>query len=495
MIGRIILLMLVAFSGEAAREAAADGAPPGRTLVLGGTEFRGNHSLASAYLLDQLASRPGDPLDSAAMERDLAAVSLAYARNGHPHAAITPAEFRMESDSVRRVISIDEGPRVTVAGLRFSGNRTTKHRVMARLTGLAAPAAFDSRRVELAVKRLVKSGLFASALPPHLEASPGAGPGEEVLVFTVMERPYHGLYGAVGYSQPEGSERGWLAGALSLSLSNIAGTARAFKLDWERPRRENSRLELGYTEPWVLGYPLSAELGAGHRVEDSSYVQTRASALLVVSLGENFSAGFGGGLERVVPGTSQSVGRSLKYSSLWQLRADLRNDDRMGTGLWASTRLEYGRKRYSRPEAQHTLARVWGDAGFLARVWRRLFAYTGLHGRAVSSGEHPVPRPDQFPLGGAGSLRGYFEEQFVADQVAWGTAELRLAADRALSFHPFWDAGYYWDGGRGQRGIRHGYGLGFRLETRIGRVAVDYGLGRDDGLMDGKIHLLLGSEF
>ncbi len=212
-----------------------------------------------------------------------------------------------------------------------------------------------------------------------------------------------------------------------------------------------------------------------------------------MSLGGSIGAGFGGGLERVAPGQAQTVGRSVKYSSLWELRADFRG--REGTGAWSSARLEYGRKRYSQPETQHTVARVWGDGGLLAMLRRGVYGFWGLHGRAVASGEEPVPRSDQFPLGGAGSLRGYFEDQFFADQVAWGNLELRLAADRALSFHPFWDAGYYWDGARNQRGIRHGYGFGFRLDTRIGRVEVDYGLGRDDGFLDGKVHLKVGGEF
>lgn len=478
--------------------AAADGGGmgpgTGRALVLGRTEFRGNSALSSAYLSDQLWTRPGDLLDSAALSKDLTRISRAYANNGYPHATVKAASFRLGLDSVHRVIAVDEGSRVMVAGLRFAGNSVTRDAAMARLAGLAAPAAFDSRLVEAAADRLGKSNLFSEVGAPYLESSP-AGPDQEVLVFTVKEKPYHAVYGALGYSQPEGSEDGWLAGALSLSLLNIGGTARAFKLDWERPRRDNSRLEMSYSEPWALGLPVSLELEAAHRVEDSSYVQTGAGAMLIVSLGENLSAGFGGSMERVVPGQAQTVGRSLKYSTLWRVVADLRDRDRGGEGAWAAARLEYGRKRYSQPETEHTVARLWGDGGWLARLYGIVGGYCGLHGRAVVSGETPVPRPDQFYMGGAGSLRGYFEGQFVADHLAWGTLESRLAVDRSLTLHSFWDVGYYWDGVRGLRGIRHGYGFGFRISTKIGRVEVDYGLGSEDGLTDGKIHIIAGSEF
>jgi outer membrane protein insertion porin family len=467
---------------------------PAPDLIVGRTEIRGNRAISTAYLVERLATKPGDRLDSAALARDLSAISLAYAMNGYPHASAVAAEFRLESDMVHRVIAVDEGPRVTVTGIRFVGNAVTRGNVMARMSQLAVPTTFDSRKVSQAIKRLEKSGLFAEVGTPYLAAT-SQGPGNEVLVCPVKEMPYHSLYGAMGYSQPEGSDKGWLAGALSISLANIAGTARSFELKWQRPRRDNSRLEMKYREPWILGFPVSSELEASHRVEDSSYVQTRAGALLVISLGDNLNAGFGGSLDRVVPGQAQQVGRSLKYSSLWQLSVDFRESGPSTEGLWASTRLEYGRKRYPQSNVQHTVARIWGDGGLLLKARPKVLAYGGFHGRAAVSGEKPVPRPDQFAMGGAGSLRGYFEDQFLADQVAWSSIELRLIADRALAFHTFWDAGYYWDGFRGQRGIRHGLGFGFRLATRIGRVEVDYGLGRDDGPLDGKIHLLAGSDF
>ncbi len=489
-----LTLLAVGLSAMAGACPPGPGGAVGSGLVLGRTEFQGNANLSSEYLSGYLISRPGDILDSLLVQRDLASVSLAYARNGYPHAAVYVEGYRLERDSICRTMVIDEGPRVTLSEIRFYGNGITRAGTAARIAGLKLPEPFDSRRVKTAVIRLERSGLFERVYPPYLELG-GRGYGQEILAIRVSERPYHSIYGALGYQQAEGSGNGWLAGALRLSLANIAGTARSFTLHWQRPRRENSRLELGYAEPFVLGLPVSAELEVGHRVEDSSYVQTTASAVLSVTMSENLILGIGGGLERVVPGQTQIVARSQKYSSRWQFKADFREGGGRGKGAWLSGRLDYGRKRYPQKGDQHTVAKVHGDGEWLASLWTGLDAFCGLHGRAVVSGESPVPRTDQFVMGGAGSLRGYFEDQFMADQVAWGGAEIRLAADRALSFHPFWDAGYYWDGSRGQRGIRHGYGFGFRLATRVGRVEVDYGLGRDDGLLDGKVHLILSSDF
>lgn len=463
-------------------------------LVLGRTEFRGNANISSQYLAECLNSRPGDRLDSLLNRSDLVSISLAYARNGYPHAAVTMASFWMERDSIHRAILIDEGPRVTISDIRFYGNKTTKPGVAARLAGLSLPQPFDSRRVDASLSRLERSGLFQMVYPPYLELS-DKGQGYEVLAIGVSERPYHSIQGVLGYQQPQGEGRGWLAGALRLALSNIAGTARSFELRWQRPRRENSRLEMAYAEPFVLGFPLGAQIEATHRVEDSTFVQTTTGLVFSLALGDNVTIGWGAGLERVVPGPALAVLRSLKYSARWQISSEFEGRSRKDRRALVAAKLDYGRKRYQDTGAQHTVARIQIDGQATSKLWKSFDAFCGMHGRAVASGERPVPRPEQYAMGGAASLRGYYEDEFMADQVAWGRLELRWSADRMLSAHPFWDVGYFWDGSRGLEGIRQGYGFGFRLASKIGRIEIDYGLGRNDGLLDGKVHLLVGSDF
>jgi len=232
-----------------------------------------------------------------------------------------------------------------------------------------------------------------------------------------------------------------------------------------------------------------------HRVEDSTYTQSTARLVLRIPLAGPVTAGFGGGLDRAVPGTSQTIKRSLTYSSHWSLAADLRGTGPAPSGAWGGLALDYGRKRYYAPAASLGITRLSFDLEHRIRVLADQHLYAGAHGRAVASSERPVPRPDQYPLGGARSLRGYFEEQFIANQVAWANVEYQLVPQERLWFYPFFDAGYYFDRDRGLRGIRTGYGAGLRVGTGIGQLDLDYGLGRDDRPLDGKVHLSLRTEF
>ncbi len=470
-----------------------DSIPP--TPIAGRAYFLGNQHLSSAYLADRLSTRPGDPLDSLGLARDLMSLAQTYAENGYPHANISLSRLEIDSGAVDRWFSIEEGPRVILVGTYFRGNRATRPQTLIRLAGLLLPRTFNSREIEAVVRRLSESGLFLEPPSYWLEAVPGNRGSEESIVFQVKERPYHRVFGALGYQQSPERRTGRIVGALSLSLDNIAGTARSFQFDWSRPRPENSALVMRYTEPWILGYPLSGRLEGEHCIEDSSFVRSRINLLLALSWEGHLTMGVGGGLERVVPGQARLVEQSMKYSLLWHLGLDY---GLRGTGrdhFSAGLKVDYGRKRYRRSQKENTVARLWLDGQGSKRLWPFISFSQGAHARAVVSHEKPVPRPEQFTLGGAGSLRGYFEDQFIADQVAWERSELQLIADRRLAFHLFGDVGYFWDGARGLRGIKAGYGGGFRLSTNIGQVRLDYGWGEGDGLWDGKIHLMVDSRF
>ena len=111
-----------------------------------------------------------------------------------------------------------------------------------------------------------------------------------------------------------------------------------------------------------------------------------------------------------------------------------------------------------------------------------------------------------FTLGGSESLRGYREDQFRGTVVALASLEYRLLLGRVSRIFPFVDLGYYYrpcttaaeDDGyrvRTESDIVVGYGFGLRVDSRAGVLGLDYGLGRGDGVRDGKVHLRMENLF
>jgi outer membrane protein assembly factor BamA len=122
----------------------------------------------------------------------------------------------------------------------------------------------------------------------------------------------------------------------------------------------------------------------------------------------------------------------------------------------------------------------------------------GLHGRQVKSNEKYISVSDLFRFGGTSSLRGYREEEFWGEKIAWLNLEYRyLLAPRSRVFL-FFDGGYFYQKDREQKVIedyKFGYGFGFRIETRLGVIGIDYGLGEGRGLTSGLVHVGLTNKF
>ncbi len=100
-------------------------------------------------------------------------------------------------------------------------------------------------------------------------------------------------------------------------------------------------------------------------------------------------------------------------------------------------------------------------------------------------------------LGGANSLRGSRENQFAGNFIAWMNLEYRYIIGKLSRIYVFNDWGYY----RRETAFdetgnwNYGYGAGVRLETRAGIIGIDYGLGKGDAPVEGKIHFRLRTEF
>ena len=122
------------------------------------------------------------------------------------------------------------------------------------------------------------------------------------------------------------------------------------------------------------------------------------------------------------------------------------------------------------------------------------------------SDEEVPPLFELFPLGGSESLRGYREDQFRGTVVGLGSLEYRLLLGRVSRIFPFIDVGYCHRPYKGatlddgyvvriESDIAIGYGFGLRIDSRAGVLGMDYGLGRGDGIGEGKVHLRMENVF
>jgi outer membrane protein insertion porin family len=146
-----------------------------------------------------------------------------------------------------------------------------------------------------------------------------------------------------------------------------------------------------------------------------------------------------------------------------------------------------------------SVQRLTIDCDFYLTTLMRQVLAMGVHGRRVQGGN--IDESDMYRFGGAATLRGYRENQFLGTDVVWTNTEYRFLVGRRSFFYGFFDTGYYLhpaDAGRNiprMEAFKFGYGVGIRVDTPLGNMGVSFALGKGDTFGTAKIHVGLINDF
>jgi outer membrane protein assembly factor BamA len=114
--------------------------------------------------------------------------------------------------------------------------------------------------------------------------------------------------------------------------------------------------------------------------------------------------------------------------------------------------------------------------------------------------EDSVPRWDEIAVGGANSLRGYREDQFLTLGSTILQGEWRLKQDnRGSALYAFADAGFIQEDGHRLSDLFDqfllGTGLGIRQAKGPGILSLEYGIPKGSSPLEGRLHLRLDAVF
>jgi outer membrane protein insertion porin family len=483
----------------------------GPLVRIGRIGMEGQERLGRRFLENLMELRPGRIFRADLLEADLDRLLTAYENEGYPYAQVRISDLHLTGeDRLDFRLFIEEGPRVRIEAIAPRGNTITRDEVIAREMGIGQGDLYNARTVGRARSRLQRLGFFRRV--GEIEVLPGERPGWVILSVPVEEGRTNRIDGVVGYQPASGAEEGYFTGLVDLSFRNLMGTGRRVEASWNRRDPLSSRLRFGYQEPWLLGLPLTVGGYVQQINQDSSYAQTSLGLESESYLGQSLVAGVLFGSERVIPDSrgGQGLPRSQTYWAGLRLELDVRDDPlapREG-GRYTTT----ARHRFKKNRATETYQPVRQDVQsteFTASVeqYRELFRHQVLalsvHLGEIRSDEQTVPLNEQFKMGGARTLRGYREEQFHGSRILWANLEYRTMLGRRSWAFLFLDGGHYFyrreDPLTGElqeiSDEKAAYGIGLRVESRLGVMGVDYGLGEGDGLTEGKVHFGVINEF
>jgi len=481
----------------------------GRQSIIGAIRVHGV-TLFTDDVADEFTSRVGDPLSPELLESDIDALLARYEKAAHPLARCSVESLDARAgetvDSIEVAIVVDEGPKVAVDEMRVEGNKETRSDVILRESRMASGDPYDPVKVDAFRRNLLKLNIFSSVDEPILYRRDQ----HDGLLIRVREGSTNSFDGVIGYIPGSAGQTGYVTGLASVIMRNLFGTGRKLQLRWQKEDPLSQEIQARYMEPWVMGLPFNMEGGFLQRQQDSSYVQRTLDARVEAMPAENLTAGLSITSQQVIPSIDSSYQSPIPGSSTLALGGDFQYDTRsdpINPISGARYRIAYslGRKHASASavtglgSGSWTMQRLMLDVNLYLQVVRRQVLAFGLHGYDVRGGG--IGESDMFRFGGATTLRGYRENQFLGAEVAWTNTEYRFVLERRSYFFLFFDTGYYSrpadevQAEPSAAALKYGYGIGVRVDTALGNIGVSFALGQGDTFSTAKIHVNILNEF
>ena len=338
---------------------------------------------------------------------------------------------------------------------------------------------------------------------------PGKTPEEVVLVIKLKEQKTGRAGVGAGYSSLNG-----IVGFVNLSQNNFRGEGKRVYLKTEFGGVQT--YEVGYSDPWFRGRPqsLSVDLFNTTYVRDlyssgntlTEYDETRK--------GGTFSLG-----KRIRRDVDATVSFSDESISLDPTNSNASEPVGIDNGRLQTLSFNLDKdtrdNRFSPTSGAHDSLMVQTTGGLLkgsnqytkyVLSMRRYYAISHDRktvfavqavGGDTTVGEGFVPVYDMYAVGGSRTIRGYEEREFLGTKVFYSNFEIRHKIANKFSVVGFYDTGSAWGTDYNRKHIsmdmKSGFGIGIRLKTPLGPVAIDYG--KATNRSDGNTYINFGSSF
>jgi outer membrane protein insertion porin family len=482
----------------------------GKPSVVRKIEFDGCMNLSSAELHSIMQIQEGELLIPHVLEQDIQSILKRYESKGYPLTKISVKSIvfddTAEEMSASIYLGIDEGKALRITEMRIDGNRSTKDNVIIREARLNANESFNDELLERIKRRLEHLQLFSSVSLPELYLTETEQAG---LLVRVVEGNQNIFDGVLGYVPSSGTNSsGYITGLVNISLRNLFGTGRKLSARWYQENKSSQEIELHYFEPWVASFPVNLQLGFFQRRQDSTFVRLQYDLAAELMATEEFSLGISFSQNGVYPtkgyGTlvmpesrTTSLGAYVKYDSRDNVVTP-------ASGILYITEYQTGSKRTSVSEyfplaSRNSTHRIVFDLSYYLSTFVHQVVAAELHIREFKSGS--MDMSDLFRLGGASTLRGYREGQFIGSRLVWSNLEYRFLIAPRSFFYGFVDAGYLVRPAiekiqmTSSEQSKIGYGIGVRLDSALGLIGVSFAFGEGDTFSTSKIHIRLMNEF
>lgn len=475
--------------------------------------FSGNTIFSATELADAIPLRVQEPYSPAKGRASWARIVELYREHGFAYAA---ADVEMRKNDAEARVSlryqIDEGERVTIAGIHVLGNVRTATHVIQRQLDLRTGDPYARSELFKGRGNVFRLGLFESVdIEP---AAPLVGQTTTDIIVRVVEGKPGRVRFAGGYSTLEG-----MRGGVEIGYGNLFGLAHELGARVEATGIGNEE-EIYYAVPRAFGQRFDARHRLYHsREEEPSFTVDRVGVgtMWRRQLDPEWSLRLEYGISDVelsgvkispsIEDLRESEG-VLSSGSVALIRDARDNARDPHKGALSEVQLELGGSVFG-GDFDFVKTR-WAHTLFVPATERSTLVVMARAGWIEPFGSSSAsPLSERFLVGGDGTLRGFKRDkvgprdvygQYIGgDSMLLLNAEYRFPLAGKLAGAIFADVGNVWPSldETDLGDTRENAGVGVRYLTPLGALRFDYGhvLDRRDGEDAGQFHLGIGFSF
>jgi outer membrane protein insertion porin family len=252
------------------------GVVEGHKYKVGTIKFINNSFITNPVLLTQLLGlKTGDTMDVGKLRKGLEALHKFYGQYGYINFVASPDPVPDEKTHVVNItMDMQEGKPFYVRRIEFSGNTTTRDKVIRRELLLDEGSRFNSVAWDNSILRLNQLGYFDTIAPSDATITQDtSGPeGEVDINLHVKEKGKNSIGLTGGVSGIAGSFLG-----LNYSTNNFLGLGETLSMSTEYGALTRN-ITFGFTEPYIHDRPVQAGFTA--YVNDFHYDQAKEASIL-----------------------------------------------------------------------------------------------------------------------------------------------------------------------------------------------------------------------
>lgn len=478
--------------------------------------FKGNTKVATEKLQSLVVGLKGNLADNKTLNAQSQAIEQYYHGQGYILAKVH--NRTMNQDGIV-TLAINEG---TVEGFVVKGNEKTKTNVITREMNVKKGEPFNAKDAKRSIEKINNLGFFEDV---SIKLNPGREPNAVVVEVDVKEKKTGTFSVGGGYSQSDG-----MSATIGLGDSNFNGSGNKVNLNLQRGLTTvaGSGWDLSYTNPWVDDKQTSFSIDYFNSINEwndyglNGDNTTLRSTYYRRSRGFNMTLGRPQGdyVKNYITFTDrkdlyqQYVSGPFNYLETDTSAADYNADynsqylqDNFGIVHSVTlSRVYDNRDNVFNPTAGTRISLTSEFAGdelggqfnfdkytFDGRQYFKVGSKQTLALRLTSGyALGNVPDASQYVIGGIDTLRGYNDEEFKGNKMFTATAEYRYPIVKKVEGVIFTDFGNAWDGdGYNLNNLKHSFGTGFRVDTPIGPIKLDFAHGEEGN----KFHFGFGGQF